>query len=111
MENFEKRLLEANTDTERNAIFNELSEDTTRLIARSRSLLVSQGEIIDLTEWLTITAYCKKFNIKSPETVINWINRGNVPTENIRTIPELNNIRLIKAVPYHVRPKKANRVV
>lgn len=111
MEDFEKRLLNAQTDKERDKVFKELAEDTTKLIARSKSLLISQGEVIDLTEWLTVQEYSKRFGIKTPETVMNWINRGNVPAENVRVVPELNNIRLIKAIPYQVRPKKANHVV
>lgn len=57
------------------------------------------GDIIDLTEWLTIKEYAKKFG-KSDKLVYNWIRRGVVPIDNVRVVKELNNIRLIKAVPY-----------
>lgn len=33
--------------------------------------------------------------------VSNWIKRGIIPPENILEFPELNDIRLIKAVPYY----------
>ena len=58
------------------------------------------GERYPLSEWLTITEYCDLFKIKSTSVVTNWIRRGIVPTENILKIKRLNNIQLIRAVPY-----------
>lgn len=72
-------------------------------IAEARSYLISQGEVVDLSEWVTIKEYCKRFGIKNIETVLNWINRGIVPKENVVVVEEFNNTRLIKAVEYHVR--------
>lgn len=72
-------------------------------IAEARSYLISQGEVVDLSEWVTIKEYCKRFGIKNMETVLNWINRGIVPKENVVVVEEFNNTRLIKAVEYHVR--------
>ena len=43
--------------------------------------------------------YAEKFNV-SLQVVQNWINRGIVPAENIRVVEELNDLKLIKAVPY-----------
>jgi len=54
-----------------------------------------------MDQWVTISEYCKRFNIPNTQTITNWIQRGIVPKENVLTIPEYNNIRLIKAVPYH----------
>lgn len=53
-----------------------------------------------LTEWLTISEYCKKFDIPRTQIVTTWINRGVIPKSNVVTIPELNNLRLIRAVKY-----------
>lgn len=54
-----------------------------------------------MDQWVTISEYCKRFNIANTQTVTNWIQRGIVPEENVVTIPEYNNIRLIKAIPYN----------
>ncbi len=66
-------------------------------------LLSSQGQEIDLGEWVTIKEYAKRFGIKSTNVVSNWISRGVISPENIIDIAELNNIRLIRAVPYKAK--------
>ena len=48
-------------------------------IKKAQSYLISQGKIIDLSDWVSIKEYCKRYNIENVETVINWINRGVVP--------------------------------
>jgi hypothetical protein len=70
--------------------------------ARTEALnfLMLDGESIDLTDWLTIKNYTTRFGLADTHIVTNWIRRGIVPAENVKTIPELNGIRLIKAVPY-----------
>ena len=72
-------------------------------ISNARSYLISHGEIVDLSEWVTIKEYCNRFHIKNVETVLNWINRGIVPEENVLIVEEFNSTKLIKAVPYLVR--------
>ena len=62
-------------------------------------LLTSQGETIELSDWVTVSEYTRRFNLESRNVVTNWIRRGVIPEENIRNFPELN-IRLIKAVYY-----------
>ena len=62
-------------------------------------LLTSQGETIELSDWVTVSEYARRFNLESRNVVTNWIRRGVIPEENIRNFPELN-IRLIKAVYY-----------
>ena len=57
------------------------------------------GDVIDLKEWVTIKEYARKFG-KSDKVIHNWIRRGVVPAGNVRVVPELNDIRLIKAIPY-----------
>ena len=79
----------------------ELLRDSGRLKEEAITLLLSQGVVLDLsTKWLTQKEYCKKFGISNVQTVNNWISRGIIPAENVRVIPELNNLRLIKGVPY-----------
>jgi len=58
------------------------------------------GETISLNEWLTAKEYAKRFGLESTNVVTNWIRRGIIPPENIRVIQELNDLRLIKAIPY-----------
>ena len=62
-------------------------------------LLTSQGETIELSDWVTVSEYARRFSLESRNVVTNWIRRGVIPEENIRNFPELN-IRLIKAVHY-----------
>ncbi|GLU52510.1 hypothetical protein [Dyadobacter frigoris] len=76
-------------------------------IKQAQSYLISQGKVIDLSDWVTIKEYCNRFNIKNIETVINWINRGIVPAENVKVIEEFNNTRLIKSIPYNLKAVKA----
>jgi len=74
--------------------------DNERFIAEVENYLVQNGTQFPLTEWLTIAEYTKQFGLKSTMVVTNWMKRGVIPKENILHVPELNDIRLIKAVPY-----------
>lgn len=69
-------------------------------IQEAKDFLISMGEAIPLNDWVTIKKYCEQFDIKSTETVTNWIRRGIIPPENVMEIEELNGLRLIKAIPY-----------
>lgn len=71
------------------------------LIQRATSFLEQNGTKFPLADWLTPAEYVKRFGLKSTNVVSNWIRRGLIPPENILHVPELNDIRLIKAVPYH----------
>lgn len=79
--------------------------DLEKLISDSEEMLknyvLHKGNKYPMDQWLTIAEYCKRFNIENTQTITNWIRRGIIPKENIVTIEEYNNIRLIKAVPYH----------
>jgi hypothetical protein len=66
-----------------------------------RNYLVINGRPYPTDEWVTIKEYCKRFEITNTQTVTNWIKRGIIPAENVVTVEEYNNIRLIKAIPYH----------
>lgn len=95
------------TKEEFKANLQALLKDTDQMIKDAHAYLITQGQIVDLTDWVTIKEYCRRFNIKNTETVTNWISRGIVPAENIRVIEEFNNTRLIKAVPYMIKEDKS----
>lgn len=63
-------------------------------------VLEINGQRYPLKEWLTIKQYCEKMGLNSTSTVTNWIKRGIIPTENILRIKQLNNLKLIKDLPY-----------
>ena len=77
-----------------------MSKDADRLITESQSLIATPEFTIDLNEWITMKEYTKRFQLSSTNVVSNWIKRGLVPPSNIRTLPMLNNLKLIKAVKY-----------
>lgn len=80
----------------------ELLAKGEELIAQAESLLIEKnGKKYPLDEWITPAEYVRRFNLKTTMVVSNWIRRGIIPSENILHIPELNDLRLIKAVPYH----------
>lgn len=70
------------------------------LLAEAHNYLMQNGTKFPLDEWVTIAEYAKRFNLKSTNVVSNWIKRGIIPAGNILDVPELNDIRLIKAIPY-----------
>ena len=57
------------------------------------------GELLDTVEGLTVASYAKKYGV-TQQVVVNWINRGIVPADCITTLPEINNIRMVKDQPY-----------
>ncbi len=61
-----------------------------------RRYLCWNGIEYDLSEWLTTTEFIKKYRLKNTSVINNWINRGNIPRENVIEIPELNYLRLVK---------------
>lgn len=77
-----------------------LLAETDALIGQAVKYMELNGIRYDLGEWVTIKEYAARFGV-STQVVTNWIRRGIVPAENVISVPELNDIRLIKAVPYH----------
>lgn len=71
------------------------------VIQAERLLIEKNGQTYPLDEWITPTEYVKRFNLETSMVVSNWMRRGIIPPENILHTPELNDLRLIKAVPYH----------
>jgi predicted site-specific integrase-resolvase len=82
-----------------------LLSDSRKAINEAQDYLSKNGVRYELQDWVTIAEYCKRLNIPNTQTVSNWIKRGIVPEEDTVVIEEYNNIRLIKAIPYHDSPK------
>jgi hypothetical protein len=70
------------------------------LASNAMLLLDEMGVEYSLDEWLTVKRYCEKFGLANTMVVTNWINRGIIPSENIKVIDELNGLKLVKAVAY-----------
>ena len=66
----------------------------------AEEFLVMNGETVDLSEWLTAKEYADKYELGSTNVVTNWIRRGVIPAENVKTVKRLNGLRLIRAVAY-----------
>ncbi|KAA0992582.1 hypothetical protein [Dyadobacter aurulentus] len=84
--------------------FEKMMSETEDALQEAVNFLNKDGKRYEMHDWVTIAEYCKRFNIKNTQTVSNWIKRGIVPKENTVVIEEYNNIRLVKAVPYHDHP-------
>lgn len=70
------------------------------LIENAKNFLILEGKIIELSDWLTIKNYCKKYAIADESVVTNWIRRGIIPEDDIRVFPEFNSIRLVRDKKY-----------
>lgn len=81
---------------ERNA---ELLEEFRREGDDSLKILTAHGFVLDTTKWVTIKHYAEKHGLQM-NTVTNWISRGIIPPDCVETLPELNDIRLVKDQPY-----------
>ncbi len=80
--------------------FRELMAETDVVIGETTAFLEQNGTRFPLTDWLTPAEYVKRFGLRSTNVVSNWIRRGVIPAENVLHVPELNDLRLVKAVPY-----------
>jgi hypothetical protein len=98
------------TIQEKNTVFVEvnkmLDEVESRLMELTDSKLVIMDKEYKLKDWMTLSDYCKKYNIK-PSRLSNWIERGVVPDQSIIVIPELNGLKLIKNQAFMARPYEA----
>ncbi|TDE13175.1 hypothetical protein [Dyadobacter psychrotolerans] len=105
------------TEEERESIKKVLIEKADQILHQAKEVRQKAGEIIaefenknvtievngqkyPLTEWVTMKEYCRRFGLKNTMVVNNWISRKIIPKENILNISQLNNLKLIKAVPY-----------
>ena len=76
--------------------FEDLLSDAKSLGNEIENVLIEQGKVHLLTEWLTIKEYTKKYNLASTNVVSNLINRGITPPDYILETNNFNGIRLIK---------------
>ncbi len=57
------------------------------------------GLTVDLAEWLTVKRYAERYGLTT-QVVTNWLARGVIPADCTMTLPELNDLRLVKNQPY-----------
>lgn len=57
------------------------------------------GVQVDLTQWLTIKRYAQRYGLTT-QVVTNWIARGTIPADCTMSLPELNDLRIVKSQPY-----------
>ncbi|MDZ7898044.1 MAG: hypothetical protein U5N85_08455 [Arcicella sp.] len=77
-----------------------LIKESKDLLSQIDSILATPDYTINLNEWVTMKEYSKRFNLSTTNVVTNWIKRGIIPQDNIRTVPMLNGLKLIKAIKY-----------
>ena len=98
---------------EKNTVFVEvnkkLDEVEAKLMDFTSSRLIIMDKEYNLREWMTLSDYCKKYNIK-PSRLSNWIERGVIPDGSIIVIPELNGLKLIKNQIYLARAYEARAI-
>lgn len=104
----EKKIAETETRQAFREKMLNLMKEADQAIAESSEYLIRQGKVLDLTEWVTIKEYCRRFQIKNTETVSNWIRRGIIPADYMMVIEEFNNIKMIRAKSYDVGISKAS---
>ena len=63
--------------------------------ARSLKILQDNGFVVDTSEWLTVKRYAERYGLTT-QVVTNWMARSIIPADCMMTLPELNNLRLIK---------------
>ena len=88
------------------ATLTQLSTDTEPDLAHYRresdaaiALLTATGKTVDLAEWLTIKRYAERYQLTT-QVVTNWIARGIIPADCTQTLPELNDLRLVRNQAY-----------
>jgi hypothetical protein len=84
---------------EYNSEFQLLMHESKEVLQTATDFLHHRGVDLKFDQWVTIKKYSEMFGL-STQVVTNWISRGVIPTQNIRVIEELNDLRLIKAVAY-----------
>ena len=95
METLEKKLKAAEIESNVRSMEQQLMQLT-------QSKLVIMDKEYYLWEWITLSDYAKKYNVKIPR-LLNWIERGVIPDDAIIVIPELNHLKLVKNQLYEPR--------
>ncbi|WP_149241156.1 hypothetical protein [Dyadobacter sp. 32] len=75
-----------------------LIAETRSLIQEGKDFLLSQGRVLELSEWITIAEYSKKHNV-STQVISQWINRGVIPDHSFIHVPELGK-KLVRDILY-----------
>lgn len=70
------------------------------LVEEAIDFLRQKGHEFDLTPWVTLEEYCRKFGIDTPETISEWIQKGIIPPEDVATIKIPHRIQIIRAKKY-----------
>lgn len=68
--------------------------------------LALNGKQYRLDEWLTPVEYARKYRLRSPNNVTNWMIRGVIQSEDFIEIPELNGLRLVRDKLYKDIPQR-----
>ena len=55
--------------------------------------------LLEMSDWLTVKRYAEKYSVTT-QVVTNWITRGIIPTDCVKDVPELNDLRLVRDQPY-----------
>ncbi len=69
-------------------------------LRKGKRFLEMNGIQYNLSKWVTLKEYTRRHGLESTSVVSNWISRGIVPPENIVVVSELNDLKLIKDIPY-----------
>ncbi|MBO9614682.1 MAG: hypothetical protein J7619_18420 [Dyadobacter sp.] len=77
-----------------------LMQQADRAIKETSEYLLQQGVAVDMTEWVTVKEYCRRFGIDNTETVLQWIAQGIVPKEDTAVVEEYDNVQMLRAKPY-----------
>ena len=84
-------------------IHNGINEIHSMMKELTDTKLIFMGNEYKLSEWITISDYSKKYNVKT-DLILKWIDRGVIPAGSAIVIPELNYLKLIKNQTYSARP-------
>ncbi|WP_143016789.1 hypothetical protein [Dyadobacter soli] len=85
------------TEEEFRARLQDLMQRADIAIKETSEYLLQQGITIDMTEWVTVNEYCRRFGIENTETVMQWIEQGIVPEEDTTVIKEYNHVQMLRA--------------
>lgn len=76
----------------------KLLSETKMLIEEGKDFLLSQGKVLELSEWITISEYSKKYSV-STQVISQWIIRGVIPEDSYIDIPEIGK-KLVRDTRY-----------
>ena len=77
------------------AAIEEINNSLTELKSLTEAKLVVGKHEYSLDEWITISDYSRRHNLKTSR-VQNWITRGVIPPDKVVAVPQHNSLKLIK---------------